>query len=139
MSICTMTARNKARAEIFEVLLKDMRISTKHMDAILARHGIRNDPEALQRTYRLSVGQKIMAEVRDDEGNREILAARTENGMEYIVIDACNDELLLARIQSKLRSAIAGLERSSAKVEKRQGILSGVFGRFSPRGGKRRR
>lgn len=128
-------AKERARAEIFEVLLKDMRISAERMDIILARHGIQRDPESLQRSYRLSVGQKIMAGVRDDEGKREILAARTKNGIEYIVIDTCNDQLLLARIQNRMRAAIAGLERSSQKVVKRQGVLSGFFNRVF-RGGR---
>ncbi len=134
MNTCMKTAKNRARAEIFEVLLSDMRISTKQIDTILAKHGIRRDTEALQRSYRLSVGQKIMSEVRDDEGNREILAARTENGLEYIVIDACNDQLLLARIQNRLRATITGIERTSNKVTKRQGVLSGFYNRMFRRG-----
>ena len=134
MNTCMKTAKNRARAEIFEVLLSDMRISTKQIDTILAKHGIRRDTEALQRSYRLSVGQKIMSEVRDDEGNREILAARTENGLEYIVIDACNDQLLLARIQNRLRATITGIERTSNKVTKRQSVLSGFYNRVFRRG-----
>ncbi len=75
-----------------------------------------------------------MSEVRDDEGNREILAARTENGLEYIVIDACNDQLLLARIQNRLRATITGIERTSNKVTKRQSVLSGFYNRVFRRG-----
>jgi hypothetical protein len=102
-----------------------MCISVNRMESILAKHGIKRDPKALQRAYRLSVGQKMMAEVRDNEGRREILAARTKNGMEYIVIDACHDQVLLARLQHRLRDFIAGLERSSGKVRDRQNVLAG--------------
>ncbi len=37
MNTCMKTAKNRARAEIFEVLLSDMRISTKQIDTILAK------------------------------------------------------------------------------------------------------
>ncbi len=137
MSTCTKTAMNKAKAEIFDIIAKDMRISTDRMEGILAKHGVKRDPKALQRSYRLSVGQKFMAGVRDDEGRREILAARTENGMEYVVIDACNDELLLARTHNRLRDMITGLERSSTKVMERQSVLSNFFRNLLRKGGVR--
>ena len=136
MRKCAKTAKNRAKAEIYNIIAKDMRISTDRMEGILAKHGVKRDPKALQRAYRLSVGQKIMAEVRDNEGRREILAARTEKGMEYIVIDACHDQVLLARLQHRLREFIAGLERSSGKVRDRQSVLGGFCRRMFRMGGE---
>jgi len=110
--------------EIYSVLEKDMKISADRMDRILAKHGVRRDAKALQRAYRLSVGQRIMADIRDTDGKREILAARTENGTEYIVVEACNDPKVLGQLQHKLRGCISSLESTSGKVEKRQRYLA---------------
>jgi hypothetical protein len=119
-------ARSRAKAEIFAVLSEDMKISAERMDGILARHGVRRSPEELQRAYRLSVGQRFIAEVRDGKGKREILAARTENGMEYIVVDACSDPKILSKLQHRLRGCISSLESTSGKVKERQNVLSGI-------------
>ncbi len=59
MSIYTKIRKERARTEIYGILAENMRISVSEMDAILAKHGIRRDPEALQRAYRLSVGQRM--------------------------------------------------------------------------------
>ncbi len=126
----------RARYEIFSVLAEDLRISTDEIDRILSKYGVKRATKELQRAYRLSVGQKIMAEVRDNDGRREILAARTEKGMEYIVIDACHDQVLLARLQHRLREFIAGLERSSGKVRDRQSVLGGFCRRMFRTGGE---
>ncbi len=117
------SARDKAKAEIFAVLSENMKISTEHMDMILQKHGVRRDPKELQRAYRLSVGRRFVADVRDTEGKREILAVRTENGMEYIVINACNDADTLKSLQHRLRGCISSLQSTSGKVKARQGFL----------------
>ena len=66
-------ARSRAKAEIYSVLSEDLRISAERMDGILARHGVRRSPEELQRAYRLSVGQRFIAEVRDGDEARKWL------------------------------------------------------------------
>ncbi len=119
-------ARSRAKAEIYSVLSEDMRISTECMDGILAKYGVRRSSEELQRSYRLSVGQRIMAEVRDAKGKREILAARTENGVEYIVVEACSDPKVLNKLQHRLRGCISSLENTSGKVKERQSALAGI-------------
>ena len=124
MKTCMKTPKDRARAEIYSVLEKDMKISADRMDRILAKHGIRRDTKALQRTYRLSVGQRIMADIKDTDGRREILAARTESGTEYIVLDACHDPKVLGKLQQKLCGCISSLESTSGKVEKRQRYLA---------------
>ena len=133
MSTYKKTARDRAKAEIFSILKKDMRISTQRMDRILAKYGIRRNPEQLQRAYRLSVGQQIMAGARDEEGKREILAVRTGDSVEYIVIDACNDIEKLDVIRHRLHSQIMGLEQTAEKVERRGEFFKNLF----PIAGKR--
>jgi hypothetical protein len=124
--LSTKTARNRAKAEIYSVLSEDMKISAECMDGILAKYGIRRDPKELQRAYRLSVGQRIMAEVRDAKGKREILAAKTKNGTEYIVVEACSDPQVLSRLQHRLRGCISSLESTSGKVKARQSALTAI-------------
>ncbi len=129
MSTCTRIAKDRAKDEIFSVLAKDMRISAEQMDSILARHGVKRSPKELQRTYRLSVAQQMMAGVRDTKGQREILALRSHGGTEYIVLEACHDRDRLDAIRHRLLGQIAGLEQTAEKVERR----SGVFGRMFTR------
>ncbi|MGI6175207.1 MAG: hypothetical protein ACOYJC_03390 [Christensenellales bacterium] len=122
----TKTARTKAKAEIYSVLSEDMKIGVERMDSILAKYGVKRNVKDLQRSYRLSVGQRIMAEVRDAKGKREILAAKTENGTEYIVVEACSDPQVLSRLQHRLRGCISSLESISGKVKARQSALSAI-------------
>ncbi len=123
MSIYTQIAKNRAKAEIYSILAKEMRISTKQMDTILAKHGVRRDPEALQRAYRLSVGQQMVADVRDEDGKREVLASRANGETEYIVLEACNDPQKLNEIQHRLKAQISGLVETAQKVDERSGTL----------------
>lgn len=113
-----------------------MRISTKQMDRILAKHGVKGDTKALQRAYRLSVGQRLIADVRDEEGRREILAARENGGTEYIVLDACGDPEKINGIQLRLRAQVMGLTQTTDKVSDRGGILKRVARRLRS-GGRR--
>lgn len=111
---------SKAEKEILASLAENMRISTSEIDAILNRHRVKRDSAALQRSYRLAVGQRLMSSLRDENGQREVLAVRSDNGgMEYIVLDGCNDANKLRAIRHKLHQSIAGLENSSGKVRSR--------------------
>lgn len=122
----TKTASERARDEIYSVLAEDMRISTVRMDKILAKHGVKRNAKELQRAYRLSVGQRMVAGVRDAKGQREVLALRTENGTEYVVVEACSDPQALAKLQHRLRGCISTLENTSGKVQERQGALASI-------------
>lgn len=120
---------NDARIEILSVLSSDMRINTNEVEAILYKHGVAQDPETLQRSYRLAAGQRLMASLRDDEGKREVLAVPSENGgTEYIVVDACNDERKLKAARHRLHQSIVGLENTSGKLKARLGFLKRLSG-----------
>lgn len=120
---------NEARIEILSILASDMRISTDMVETILRKHGITHDPETLQRSYRLAAGQRLMASLRDGKGKREVLAVPSENGrMEYIVVDACNDERKLRAVRHRLHQSIAGLENTSGKVRARLRFLDRLSG-----------
>ncbi len=133
MKACMKAARDRAKAEIYSVLSADMKISAERMDSILAKHGVRRHPRELQRAYRLAVGQRIMAGIRDAEGKREILAARTDNSTEYIVVDACSDPKVLRTLQHRLRGCISSLESTSGKVKERQTALACIRQRLMHR------
>lgn len=111
----------KAKVEIAEILGRKGRISNDELDAILQKHRVRSNTQDLQRGYRLRVGQRLLASVRDENGRREILAHRDSITGEvvYIPIDLCNDEDVLTAIQNRLHKTISSLQVSSGKAANR--------------------
>jgi hypothetical protein len=76
-----------AEDEIMDVLSANMRISSGEIAAILKKHGVSGDMDALQDSYRKRLGQRLMASIRDESGKREVLARCSE----YIVVECCAD------------------------------------------------
>ena len=78
----------EAEQEILEALFEGMEIHSSEITAILKKHGVCGDVEALQDGYRKRVGQRLMASLRDDTGRREVLS----NGKgSYVVLEGCGD------------------------------------------------
>lgn len=114
------TIPTKARDEIMSLLAADMRIGADQLIGILEKHHVSGNVNTLQRGYRRRIAQRIMAGIRDDNGKREILAVRSENGgTEYVVVDGCTDPKKLRAMQHRLQSNLAGLENTSDKVRRR--------------------
>ena len=73
-----------AEQEILEALFEGMEIHSSQIAAILKKHGVCGDVEALQDSYRKRLGQRLMASLRDECGRREVLA----NGKgSYVVLE----------------------------------------------------
>lgn len=119
-----------AEAEIMERLSANMKITSEEIAAILAKHGVSGDVEALQNAYRKRVGQRLMASIRDEQGHREVLA----RGSEYIVLECCNDRQALQAIRRRIQSQMNGLEVSSMKVGGRIRVLDRFLARFRKAG-----
>ena len=64
----------EAEQEILEALFEGMEIHSDEIAAILKKHGVSGDMEALQDSYRKRLGQRLMASLRDENGRREVLA-----------------------------------------------------------------
>ena len=64
----------EAEQEILEALFEGMEIHSSEIAAILKKHGVCGDAEALQDSYRKRLGQRLMASLRDNTGRREVLA-----------------------------------------------------------------
>ncbi len=111
----------KAKAEIADVLGRQGRINNDELDFILRKHRVHSNPRDLQRSYRLRVGQRLLAGVRDETGRREILAHHDPKTGEvvYIPIDLCNEEDVLEAIQNRLHKTISSLQISSGKAANR--------------------
>jgi hypothetical protein len=111
----------RARNEISGIIQRNGRISSDELDAILKKHRVRGNVQALQRGYRLRAAQRLLAGVRDEEGQREILAWRDPDtgGAVYVPVDMCNDEDVLASIQNRLHKSIASMQISSGKAANR--------------------
>ena len=119
-----MKIPKKAEAEICRKLAENLQISSDEISDILERYGVREDDQALQRSYRKRLGQQLMSSFRDDVGQREILAAPNgKGGMVYIIIDCCNDAQKLQHIQWKLQRQAAGLDSTVEKVKSRKKLL----------------
>lgn len=108
-----------AEEEIMDTLFSNMRISSDEIAAILKKHGVSGDANALQDRYRKRLGQRLMAGIRDECGQREVLA----HGSEYIVLECCNDQKALKAIRHRIESQVKGLDVSAAKVNGRIRVL----------------
>lgn len=109
-----------AEAEIMDMLSANMHISSGEISAILAKHGVSGDAEALQNAYRKRLGQRLMASLRDENGKREVLA----HGSEYVVVECCSDQQKLKAIRRRIQSQMNGLDDSAGKVRRRIHVLA---------------
>ena len=109
-----------------ERLSANMKITSEEIAAILAKHGVSGDVEALQNAYRKRVGQRLMASIRDENGRREVLA----RGSEYIVVECCADRQALKAIRQRIQSQMSGLDDSADKVRLRINVLDHLLSRF---------
>ena len=111
---------SEAQQEILAHLAAETRISSREISAILKRHGVCGDIDALQDAYRKRLGQRLMATIRDERGKREVLAA---SGGEYVIVGCCNDPQKLKAIQRRVQAQINGLDVSAGKVRQRVRFL----------------
>lgn len=119
-----------AEDEIMDVLSANMRISSGEIAAILKKHGVSGDAEALQNSYRKRLGQRLMSSIRDENGRREVLA----RGSEYIVVECCNDQQALKAVRRRIQGQINGLDVSARKVQGRIHVLDRFLARFRKTG-----
>ncbi len=115
-----------AEDEIMDMLSANMRISSGEIAAILKKHGVSGDTDALQDSYRKRLGQRLMASIRDEGGKREVLA----RGSEYIVVECCADRQALKAIRQRIQSQMNGLDNSAGKVCCRIRVLERLLSRF---------
>lgn len=116
----------EAEVEIMETLFTNMRISSGEIADILAKHKVYGDIDVLQDSYRKRLGQRLMSSIRDEKGNREVLA----HGSEYIVVECCNDQQALKAIRRRIQSQMNGLDVSAAKVQGRIRVLDRFISQF---------
>ena len=137
----------EAEREILTKLSANLSIRSDEVAAILARHGVEGDIDALQTAYRKRLGQRMLSQIRDEHGRRELLCSGSEyivvdcgrrellcSGSEYIVVDCCNDQQKLKAIQRRLQSGMNGLDASAKKVRGRIGLLERFKDKFQKAG-----
>lgn len=117
-----------AESEIMAALSVNRKISSDEVVAILKKHGVSGDVDVLQDSYRRRLGQRFLSGIRDEYGQRELLAA----GREYVLVECCNDQRQLQQIQRRLQGQMVGLDVSTNKVNSRLRVLN----RFSKLFGK---
>ena len=106
----------EAEAAILNRLFAQMSGKTEEMVAILKNYGMRGDDETLQNAFLKRKVQRIMANVRDKDGNRQVLSTR--NG-EYIVVPRCDDLQALQAIGHGIETQMGGLNQSAGVVSSR--------------------
>ena len=119
----------EAEQEILEALFEGMEIHSSEIAAILKKHGVSGDMEALQDSYRKRLGQRLMASLRDESGKREVLA--TGKGR-YVVLEGCGDRKQLQTIRRRIQGQINGLNESAGKVQTRLRVLDRLKARLLP-------
>ena len=120
----------EAEQEIMDTLSANMRISADEIAAVLKKHGVSGDMDALQNAYRKRLGQRLMSSIRDENGRREVLA----RGSEYIVVECCSDQQALKAIRRRIQSQMNGLDDSAGKVRSRIRVLDQLISRFRKAG-----
>ena len=120
----------EAEQEIMAALGANMRISSGEIAAILKKHGVSGDMDALQNSYRKRLGQRLMSSIRDENGRREVLA----RGSEYIVVECYSDQQALRAIRQRIQSQMNGLDNSAGKVRCRIRVLDHLLSRFRKAG-----
>lgn len=120
----------EAEEEILTALFTNMRISSGEIAAILKKHGVSGDTDVLQDRYRKRLGQRLMAGIRDECGQREVMA----HGSEYVVLECCNDQKALKAIRRRIQGQINGLDVSSRKVGGRIHVLDRFIRQFKKEG-----
>ncbi|WP_209341401.1 synapsin-1 (Synapsin I) [Flavonifractor sp. AGMB03687] len=117
----------KAKAEIMEVLFANMEISGDEIATILKKHHVSCDVDVLQDRYRRQLGQRLMASLRDDSGEREVLS----NGKgRYVVLECCRDRQQLAAIRRRIQNQAHCLNASASKVRSRIVVLDRLIVRI---------
>lgn len=120
----------EAELEIMTALSANMKISSDEIAAILKKHGVSGDVDALQDSYRKRLGQRLMASLRDGEGKREVLA----NGRgRYVVLECCDDRQQLQAIRRRIHGQMKGLNESAGKVQTRIRVLDRLKALISPK------
>ena len=119
-----------AEGEIMDALSTNLRVSSGEIAAILKKHGVSGDMDALQDSYRKRLGQRLMSSIRDENGRREVLA----RGSEYIVVECCSDRQALRAIRQRIQSQMNGLDDSAGKVRCRIRVLDHLLSRFRKAG-----
>ncbi|MDL2218012.1 hypothetical protein LJC27_05080 [Christensenellaceae bacterium OttesenSCG-928-M15] len=103
---------------------KENRISNTAMEAILKKHKVSGNVYALQRAYRMRKGQEYLASFRDEDGKREVLAMPGSTGMEYVIVDACNDKEKILLAERRMRSGLLSQNSSRKKLVGRLRFLN---------------
>ena len=106
----------EAEKEVMDRLFAEMSGKTEEMVAILKNYGVRGDDETLQNAFLKRKLQRMMANVRDKDGNRQVLSTR--NG-EYVVVPCCDDMKKLQSIGHGLETQMGGLNQSAGVISAR--------------------
>ena len=107
----------KAKDLIIEYVDKQSISDKEELIAIIMDKVETPEAEELRKRYLASVISRVVATVRDADGQRCILAKRSSDGTKYVNLETCNDLDILKAIKNSLVKEIGGRNRSLKKVD----------------------
>ena len=92
---------------------------------IIKRYDVRPDPVQLIEQYYRRKARSFISNIRDENGQRDLFAIKTEDG-ERLYVNIPNEDNLthLEAVQAQLNAKYKGLNRSKLKVQNRQREVS---------------
>lgn len=116
---------NKAvRKKYQEYKENAMVIHLETVEDIIRRHTDKPNAEELIQRERRRAAQRLIAEDRDSNGAREVLATDGNKGT-FVVIEQCDDLALIESAIKQLRSKLVGIGRTHKKAALRRQVLRG--------------
>ena len=116
------------RNELRKTLDERKCIDWSEVDPMFERYGIFGDTKKLQLNYGRQEVRTYFASLRDENGDRMVLAAK---GGRFVMVDFCEERADLQAMHERIRGGINGLKKSDSKVLKRVEALKAAEARAS--------
>ena len=124
----------EAKLELMAYLEEHLEITSDHAAEIVAKHGVKGDPDALQKGYRKSEVNRFFGGVEDEEGHRAIRSAVDMYGVQkYVYVPLCNDKWILKKIRRAITRQAKSVEESGKTVDTQLETIAGKLNCLSRR------
>ena len=116
------------RNELRRMLDERKCVHWNEVDPMFEQYGIFGDTKKLQLNYGRQEVRTYFASLRDENGDRMVLAAK---GGRFVMVDFCEECADLQAMHERIRGGINGLKKSDSKVLKRVEALKTLEARTS--------
>lgn len=124
----------EAKLELMAYMEEHLEITSDHAAEIVAKHGVRGDPDALQKAHRKSEVNRFFGGVEDEEGHRAIRSVVDICGVQkYVFVPLCNDKWILKKIRRAISRQAKTVEESGKQVDNQIETITGKLNRLTRR------